>query len=283
MLLILLLRNPHLMESTQTSQDTTTNPRAKTTLGGITRCGDTHARTGEELHQLVVQTIRESVQKTGSTGDDNIGKQVRSDIDVDAAQGSLDQFGDGLGLCGSWDGRVGIRDGSLDVEEGLDDAEAVDAEDLVVAVWELEGTAGRRSGHFFVRSTGGSGGRELVRSWPDLDDTLLEFGESAFLEEGPVAGIGGLVGGVCPVLGLRGLAGFDGGLGADQVVRGDGDGLRRVLFKQGADLGRDVVAAKRGVLHAALEDHAVVNWGDGDVGGANVDDQGGRFAGREAV
>jgi hypothetical protein len=53
-------------------------------------------------------------------------------------------------------------------------------------------------------------------------------------------------------------------------------------LKQGANLRRDVVATERGVLYTAFEDHAVVHWGDGDVGGANVDDQTRGFAGCEA-
>lgn len=253
------------MESTQTSQDTTTNPRAEATLGGVSRSGDAHARAGVELHQLVVQAIREPIQKTRTTSDDDVCEQMRSDIDVDAAQRRLDQLWEGLRLRRGGNGRVRVWNVSLDVEQGFDDAEAVDAEDLVVAVGEFEGAAWRRAGHFLVRGARGAGGRELVGSWPDLDDAFLEFGEGALLDEGPVRCVGGLVGGECPVLDLRGLASFDSGLGADQVVGGDGDGLGGVLFKQGTNLRRDVLAAERGMLHAALEDHTVVHGGDGDV------------------
>lgn len=190
---------------------------------------------------------------------------MRSDINVDAAQGRLDQFWEGLRLRWGGDGRVRIWNVSLDVEQGFDDAEAVDAEDLVVAVGEFEGPSWRRAGHFLVRGACGPRGRELVGSWPDLDDAFLELGEGALLDEGPVGRVGGLVGGECPVLDLRGLASFDCGLGTDQVVGGDGDGLGGILFKQGTNLRRDVLAAERGMLYPTLEDHTVMHGCDGDV------------------
>lgn len=65
-------------------------------------------------------------------------------------------------------------------------------------------------------------------------------------------------------------------------MRRDRDRLRGVVLEQRADLRRDVVASQGGMLHASLQDHAVVHWRHGNVRRANVHHQSRCFPGSES-
>lgn len=174
------------MKRAQASEDTTSNPRPKLAFRGVPRRRDPDTRAREALHELLVQAVREAIQQARGTGDDDVREQMRPDVDVDAGQGALDQLRNGLGLGGRLEGRVWVCDGGFGVEEGLDDLVAVDAEGLVVAVWELEGTGRGGFGDFFVYDAVGADGGELVGAWPDLHDGFFEFRERAVFEESSV-------------------------------------------------------------------------------------------------
>lgn len=62
-LIILLLRNPHLVEASQASQDTTTNPASILPLDTVTRSLYLHSRGVEHGRHLVVQSIIEAINK----------------------------------------------------------------------------------------------------------------------------------------------------------------------------------------------------------------------------
>ena len=270
------------MKRAQASKDTPSDPSPKLAFGGVSWRGDPHTRTREALHELLVQTVREAIQQAGGTRDDDVGEQMRPNVDVDAGERALDQLGDGLRLGGRLEGRLRVGDGGLGVEEGLDDLVPVDAEGLVVAVWELEGAGRRGFGDFFVEHAVGPDGGELVGAWPDLHDGFFKFGERAVFQQRSVGGVGRLFRWVGLVFGLGRLAGFDRRLGGNQIVRRDRDRLRRVVLEQRADLRRDVVASQRGMLHASLQDHAVVHWRHGNVRRANVHHQSRCFPGSES-
>ena len=145
------------------------------------------------------------------------------DVDVDPLQRKLYERRDRM----FWVRRrvVRIRVGVRRIEQRFRGPEALRAKDLVVAVGELKGAAGRLLGEVFVRHAGRVVRREPAGLRPDLGDGLLEFVEEAvFLEEveGAVWRGGGRLEGA--VGGLRGRAGFDGGLGGDEVVGLQGDG-----------------------------------------------------------
>jgi hypothetical protein len=157
-LLILLLRDPHLVESSQTSQDTSSNPGAKASLRGVTGSSDTHSGAREHLHQFVVQTISEAMKQAGSTGHNDISQQVGPEVDVNTGQGSLNKFRDSLRGCRGRERRVGVGNGSLGIEQRFHGAETVDTKDLVVSVGELEWATGGSSSHIFVGNARGTGG-----------------------------------------------------------------------------------------------------------------------------
>jgi hypothetical protein len=69
------------------------------------------------------------------------------------------------------------------------------------------------------------------------------------------------------------LVRVDGDFGVDQVVGYYGYGGRG-RGEQEACLGADEVAGKGGTGYTFLQDHTVMDGGDGDGGGANVDDEG---------
>lgn len=246
------LGDPHLMERPQTSQNTTTNPRTELALGRVSRRGDPDSRTGETLHEFLVQAVREAVKQARCPRDDDVGQQMRTDVHINAVQGSLDQLRDGLRLRWRGERRLGIGDGRFGVEQRLHHLVAVDAERLVVAIGKLEGPRRRSPGDFFIRHAVGPDGGELVGARPDLHDGLLELGQSALLEEGPVRRIWCLFGREGLVFGLRGLAWLDAGFGGNEIVRRDGDWMWGVVFEQRADLRRDVVASKGRMLDTTL-------------------------------
>lgn len=274
MLIKLLLRDPHLVESSQTSKDTSTNPRAKLPLRGVTRCRYSHARTGESLHKLLVQTIREAIEQAGSSSDNDVRQQVRADVNIDAVEGALDKFRDCLCLRRRGERRFRVGNRGFGVEQRFHHAVTVNAKELVVAVGELERSCWGGLGHFFVRNAAGANGSELGWAGPDLDDGFLELGYRALLEEGSVGCVWCLFGREGLVLGLRGLACLDPGLGGDEIVRRDGDRLGGVVLEQRADLRRDVIASQRRMLDTAFQDHAVMDWGHRDVGSADIDYKG---------
>ena len=138
------------MESSQTSQDTSSNPGAEASLRGVTGGSDTHPGAREYLHQFVVQTISESIQQAGSTGNNDISQQVGAEVDINTSQRSLDKLWDSLGGCWGRERRVGVWNCSLGIEEGFHGAETFDAEDLVVPIGELEWATGGSSSHIFV-------------------------------------------------------------------------------------------------------------------------------------
>lgn len=145
---------------------------------------------------------------------------------------------------------------------------------MVVAVGELEGPRWGGLGHFFVRNTAGTNSGELGWAGPDLDDGFFELGYRALLEEGSVGCVWCLFGGEGLVLGLRGLACLDAGLGGDEIVRRDGDRLGGVVLEERADLRRNVIASQRRMLDTAFQDHSVMDWGHRDVGSADIDYKG---------
>lgn len=281
MLLVLFLRDPHLMERPQTGEDTSTDPRAKAPLGGVPWGGDAHPRTGIRLHELLVQAIGEAVEEAGGAGDDDVGQQMRANVDVDAIERGLDQLGDGLRRGGRREGGLGVGDGGLCVEERLHDAVAFRAKELVVSVGEFEGPGRGGLCGLFVGYAVQARAKEFVGAWPHLHHALLELGQRALLQQRAVGRVGFFLGRERLELDLGRLAGVDGRFRGNEVVRGDGDGLRVVGLEQGANLRGDVVAAQRGVLDAPFQDHAVVHRGDGYIGSSDIDDERRGLSGRK--
>lgn len=236
MLIKLLLRDPHLVEGSQTSKDTSTNPRTKLPLRCVTRCRYPYTRTGEGLHKLLVQTVREAVEQAGSSSDDDICQQVRTDVNVDAVERALDELCDCL--CLRWRGERRFRVGNRGfcVEQRLHHTVPVNAKELVISIGKLERSCWGGLGHLFVRHAAGTNGSELGWAGPDLDDGFLELGYRALLEEGSVGCVWCLFGREGLVLGLRGLACFDASLGGNKIVRRDGDRLGGVVLEERADL-----------------------------------------------
>ena len=214
-LLVLLLRYPHLMKRPQARQDAAPDPARKLPLVQTSGRADSHSRPARvQRVDLVVQAVREAVRERCAPRHDDVGQQMRFDIDVELRQGGLDDLRDGLA---GWRGLIAQR--GFDVKQGLHGAEAFEAEDLVIAVGHFEGAAGLMSGDIFVRNA--ARGVPQKATWrPYLDNGFFEFCEDAlFLEasEGFVRG-GAVEEGAVGGLGWR--ASIDGRFGDDFVMRG---------------------------------------------------------------
>lgn len=138
MLLILLLADPHLVEGAQTCQDRPTKPRGMSPLDGISRRMDLDALSRCLIAQLVAQPVYHSGEKGASANADDVAQQRRTAVHVDGADG----LGHELLYGAHRRGRV-LREDTIDAvpEGGLEHdfggAEALDAEEVVVAIGEL--------------------------------------------------------------------------------------------------------------------------------------------------
>lgn len=233
-LLILLLGDPELMETAQTSQDTASNPSSILALDDKARRDQLVPRAGVDVVDLVIEAVVELVQQGGAAGDDDVGEQEGALIGVDVLDGGLDEARDRVFVLGL--GVVCVVDGGAGVEEGLGGAEAVHAEDLVPAVGHLEGAARHLLCDVFVGAVG-----EASVAVPDLDDGFFELGEDALFFVA-AEGVGGR-GGEGLVRCLRCGAGVYGRLRFDHEVRCEGY-LGLGLLETEADLVRDKVACE---------------------------------------
>jgi len=81
-LIVLLPRNPHLMEGPQTSQYAASNPACKPPLHRHPTRLNPGSQTGKHNLQLVIQTVREAMNEAATTHDNDVGEEERPDVDV---------------------------------------------------------------------------------------------------------------------------------------------------------------------------------------------------------
>lgn len=227
----------------------------------------------------MIQAIRKPIQQTTAPRHHHIAQQMRPHIHIHLAQTALDQRGQRLPRRRRRARRV--RQRHLRVEQPLRGPVPLRAEQLVVAVGELEGPAGLCGRERLVGAAVRVVRAEPAGAGPDLHDGFFEFRQHAlFLQaaEGEVRGVGGGEGAVGG--GGRG-AGVDGRFRGYEVVRGEGNWGRRGGEEE-AQLVGDEVAGEGGARDAFFEEEAVVDGGYGGVGGADVDYEGGGFARSEA-
>jgi len=255
------------MEASQTSEDTTTQPVGILPLHAIPGRRKPNSGTGESVRELKVNPIVEAIQQASRASYHNVVKDVRLDLHIHVAHGGDNEVSDSEGSLRIGVGNVGGSEHGMRIKDSLGDAEALRAKDEVVAIWELEGAHTEAVGGRAVRVVRGY--RALIG--PHLCGALFELGEDTlFLEL--VEAVGGRLA-FRPVRaqgGFRWLADFDGNLGEDLVVRTQRYVLRGEV---GADLVAQEVAAEGDSSAAFLEDEAVVDRRDGDVGCAEVNDQ----------
>lgn len=184
MLIILLLRDPQLMKSAQTSQNAPADPTPKLPLHHLPRRHHPHPDPWIRNLQLLLQSIREPRVPRGRSRDDDVSQKVGAKVDVDLGQRGGDQRDDGL-TCGRW--RVGgVREGHFVVEDAFDGTIPVKGgEQLVPAVGHLEGFAGMLFRDVDVRPPLLGMPAESPRSGPDVHDALFELGEHALFLELP--------------------------------------------------------------------------------------------------
>ena len=267
------------MKGAQTRQDTATDPAGELPLIDIARRRQPHPGSGEHGLELVVQPLREAVDQRRAADDDDVAEQMRADVHVDLAEAAFDEFGDRLSRRRGRVRRVG--EGHFRVEEAFDGAVAFGAEGLVVAVGHFKGPGGRVLRRFEVVAALSVVACQTAAG-PDLDDGLFELGEDAFFLESAEGRVRGRSIGVGAEGGLSRGEGFDGGFGGDEVVWVERD-LRARGGEEETELGGNVVSCEWRTNDPLLEDEAIVHWGYGGVGGADIDHEGGSFAYGEAA
>lgn len=83
MLIILLLRNPHLMKRPQTRQDTAADPTAELPLHHAPRREYPDPRSRIHGLQFLLQPLIEPMDQRRASHDDDIAQQMRADIHID--------------------------------------------------------------------------------------------------------------------------------------------------------------------------------------------------------
>ncbi|KAI4139187.1 MAG: hypothetical protein L6R39_006429, partial [Caloplaca ligustica] len=81
------------MERAQARQNTPSDPTTKLPLHYNPGGKDPDARTGVQRFQFLLQPLAEAVDERGAADDDDIGEEVRTDVDVDLREGILDEGG----------------------------------------------------------------------------------------------------------------------------------------------------------------------------------------------
>ena len=143
---VFLLRDPHLLEGGQRSQDGATDPDGVLPFRGSDDL-DLDGRGGEG-RDFLLHTIGDTRVHGGASGEDVVGVQVLTDVDVALHDGVVDGLVDAA--------RFHTQEGRL--EEGFGAAEPLvaDGDDLSVGefVALLEGGGGGRGGHFLLEVQG---------------------------------------------------------------------------------------------------------------------------------
>ena len=84
-LVVLLLRDPHLLEGRQRGQNGTTDPDGVLALGRRDDL-DTHAR-GRERGELLLHTVRDTREHRGTTRKDDVAVEITTDIEITLVDG----------------------------------------------------------------------------------------------------------------------------------------------------------------------------------------------------
>lgn len=105
-LFILLLRDPQLMETTQTSQNASAYPSSILALDDRTRCDQLVPSGWIQAINLGIQAIIELVEKRRTARDNDVAEKHGALIGIDILYRCLNQFWDGLLVL--WTGVIGI-------------------------------------------------------------------------------------------------------------------------------------------------------------------------------
>jgi len=90
--IILLLGNPHLLESGQGRQNRPTNPNGVFPLRGGNNF-DLHGRRGE-VDQLLLHTVGNTGEHSGTSGKDDVTIEILTDVDITFHDGVIGTFMD---------------------------------------------------------------------------------------------------------------------------------------------------------------------------------------------
>jgi hypothetical protein len=145
-LVVLLLGDPHLLEGGQGSQDGSTDPDGVLSLRGSNDLDLNGA--GSEGGDLLLHSVSNTGVHGGTTGEDSVGVQVLTDVDVALHDGVVDGLVDAARLHAQERG----------LEESLRAAETLvaDGDDLTVGqlIGLLEGGGSGSGGHFLLEVQG---------------------------------------------------------------------------------------------------------------------------------
>ena len=196
------------MKSPQTRQNAPANPAGKPPLDRIPRRRNPDPWPGIQRHQLMIDPIRKPIQQTPPPRHHHIAQQMRPDIHIHLPQTALNQRRQGLPRR-----RRRVPQRHLRVEQPLRGPVPLRAEELVVAVGELEGAAGLGGGDGLVGAAVRGVRGQAPGARPHLDDGFFEFGEDALFLQAAEGGVRGGGRGEVPVGGAGGGVGVDGGFG----------------------------------------------------------------------
>ena len=73
---------PYLMKGAETAQDASANPTGELSLGRVAGSREANTRPGIHLDELGVQSFGEAIEERRAAGDDDVAKQMWSDVDV---------------------------------------------------------------------------------------------------------------------------------------------------------------------------------------------------------
>ena len=180
-LIVLLLGDPHLLEGGEGGQDGATDPYGVFPLGGSDDL-DLHGAGGQG-GDLLLHPVGDTGEHCGASGQDSVGVQILTDVDVALHDGVVGGLVDA--------GRLHTQEGWL--EEGLGAPEALvsDGDDLTVGklVALLQGGGGGGGGHLLLEVEGdvaellldvahnltlGRGGERVATLGEDLHQVICE-------------------------------------------------------------------------------------------------------------
>ena len=145
-LVVLLLADPHLLEGGQRGQDGTTDPDGVFPLGWSNDL-DLHGA-GSQSSDFLLHTVSNTREHGGTSGEDSVGVQILTDVDVALHDGIVSGFMD--------TSRFHTQEGWLEQRLGATESLVTDGDDLTVGklVALLQGGGGSGGGHFLLEVEG---------------------------------------------------------------------------------------------------------------------------------
>merc|ERR1712141_138679 len=238
-LVVLLLRDPHLLEGGEGGEDGTSDPDGVLPLGGSDDLDLDGG--GSQGGDLLLHTVSNTGVHGGASGKDGVGVQVLPDVNIALHDGVVDGFVDATGLHSQEAG----------LEEGLGTPEPLVADGDDLAVGQLVG--------LLQRGGGSSSGHLLLEVQGNVAKLLLDVPDNLPL------GSGGE--GVAPL--GEDLHQVVGELTASQVQTDNGVG-ERVTLVDGDTVGDTVTGVHDdtgGTARGVQGEHSL----DGDIHGGHVE------------